>query len=774
MGGARGEGGGRGAWWDGRRGLTRPAAKFYTWFELETTAQVKVLPPSGRSGSSCFTLSSDDPRIFIHGGASETDTFKDMYILNTHTNKWTKAHTFNAPRQRTYHTTLMVGPNPKKEGKAAIPRLLCYGGIWKGTLDIDVWLLEEWGVMKDGTRGANKLMPQPKKELGKAPKGRKEDVWEKRPCAGHVPIARSNHTATSIAGKYLIVFGGWHGAFVNDLYVLDINSWTWALRECTLSTVAQFGGMIAPRAGHTATLVKGRKIVVFGGQNQSGQLSDVWVLDTIKWEWDRPMIAGTPPVGRSGHTAAYSVAEDKIFFFGGWDGRSVHEGLTVLSIKGDMATDWYWETSRTIGTKVPGRIGHCSIIKGTRMYIFGGFREGKFLNNVAYLDMNLARSRMRGAIKKARPLMFGIIRRAKEKAEEPIHRRIHAGENLNAVNEAIDLRLKESIVKVQRRATQAEADVAVKERQIERAENIAQAQKRSQLIQSQIATGKTMREALEIADTHTPLKAHSRKSMQQLQKALEDEEVPSVPAVTAQYALKDDERQALIVADGFDQRRIDELGPSDLLDLIAQKGGLADTYDAAAASPDTAPSTPERGPGATPSPAKRLGPNLQRIIKQQEDKQAQMRYKAPIPAPKERPTRPKRGPSAAFGAAGNHRGSLMQIEALSKPAGAEPPSPDQRGLEALDAGNAPKFIVAQVTSVQSVIKGWLERKKYRRLRAVMRIQAHVRGWKARRQVRKIKVEKGLLPPEPAVASRRKSGMMSSFRRGKQMERGLNP
>ena len=108
----------------------------------------------------------------------------------------------------------------------------------------------------------------------------------------------------------------------------------------------------------------------------------------------------------------------------------------------------------------------------------------------------------------------------------------------------------------------------------------------------------------------------------------------------------------------------------------------------------------------------------------------------------------------------------MQIEALSKPAGAEPPSPDQRGLEALDAGNAPKFIVAQVTSVQSVIKGWLERKKYRRLRAVMRIQAYVRGWKARRRVREIKVEKGLLPPEPAVASRRKSGMMSFFRRGK--------
>ena len=44
--------------------------------------------------------------------------------------------------------------------------------------------------------------------------------------------------------------------------------------------------------------------------------------------------------------------------------------------------------------------------------------------------------------------------------------------------------------------------------------------------------------------------------------------------------------------------------------------------------------------------------------------------------------------------------------------------------------------------------------------------AAVRGWKARRQVRKIKVEKGLLPPEPAVASRRKSGMMSFFRRGK--------
>lgn len=95
------------------------------------------------------------------------------------------------------------------------------------------------------------------------------------------------------------------------------------------------GYKFVPLAGHTATVIPGRKILVFGGQNtESGQLAGLWLLDTVGWEWSKPVPLGTPPAKRSGHSAIYN-RDGHVYFFGGWDGIRMRNDFSVLGIQGD-------------------------------------------------------------------------------------------------------------------------------------------------------------------------------------------------------------------------------------------------------------------------------------------------------------------------------------------------------------------------------------------------------------------------------------------------------
>jgi hypothetical protein len=46
-------------------------------------------------------------------------------------------------------------------------------------------------------------------------------------------------------------------------------------------------------------------LLVFGGQNKSGPLGDLALLDMTSMIWYRPKPSGNPPSKRSGHTAHY-------------------------------------------------------------------------------------------------------------------------------------------------------------------------------------------------------------------------------------------------------------------------------------------------------------------------------------------------------------------------------------------------------------------------------------------------------------------------------------
>lgn len=87
-------------------------------------------------------------------------------------------------------------------------------------------------------------------------------------------------------------------------------------------------------AGHTATLYKSDKLLVFGGENEHRTyLSDLIVFDLKTAHWTQPQVSGPIPKGRARHAAV--LHEDKLFIVGGITGHDnyVLDDICYLDLK---------------------------------------------------------------------------------------------------------------------------------------------------------------------------------------------------------------------------------------------------------------------------------------------------------------------------------------------------------------------------------------------------------------------------------------------------------
>ncbi|KAK3281055.1 hypothetical protein CYMTET_11137, partial [Cymbomonas tetramitiformis] len=360
----------------------------YIWRKLDTSTVPRVESPAGRSGHSSFMLSPKDPRIFFHGGAADSNYFNDIYCFHTESRKWMLCHTYSKPRARAYHTMNIVAPDTTLPKKEQIPRLCLFGGFHKGTIDGEVALIEEWRIMAKGLKAANDVIAPPKKLKDQPSQGQDVDVWVEVETSGDAPLPRCMHSTCMVNGVYMVVFGGWHSNFVNDVYILDTINMVWEFKHATVRE-----GCVPPepRAGHAAVVLPDtRKLVVFGGQNKSGQLGDLLVLDLNSMEWSRPYPAGRVPPKRSGHSATYDTNTNKIFIYGGWDGVRQRDDLHILNVDGNPDTDWRWESFNVSGHKIGGLCGHTANFVGDKMYVFGGWASGVFYSEVFTLEMQKA------------------------------------------------------------------------------------------------------------------------------------------------------------------------------------------------------------------------------------------------------------------------------------------------------------------------------------------------------------------------------------------------
>lgn len=199
-----------------------------------------------------------------------------------------------------------------------------------------------------------------------------------------VPSPRAYATVViDSARDRLVAFGGWDGAYRNDVWVLPLGGASPAWRA-----LAPAGSPPSPRSSHAVVYdAAADRLIVFGGLDATGPLGDVWALSlgaTPAWTQLSP--TGPAPTARFGHSAIFDAPRGRVLFFGGDDGGlALLDEVRALS----LGTSPAWSVVGTSGPAPAGRSGHTAILDAprSRMIVFGGTDGTVVLADAGALDL---------------------------------------------------------------------------------------------------------------------------------------------------------------------------------------------------------------------------------------------------------------------------------------------------------------------------------------------------------------------------------------------------
>jgi hypothetical protein len=186
---------------------------------------------------------------------------------------------------------------------------------------------------------------------------------------GSWPGARAGQSAVyDTQRQRMILFGGWNGAYLNDLFALSATD-TGTVRWTQLFPM---GLPCGPRWGHSAIYDPVRdRMVVFGGCDGVAICGDVWALSLSgRTQWQMLGVGGGPgPSARYDHCAIYDPVRDRMIVFGGSTEYGDQNDVWSLSLA-DVEPQW---TSISTGYGPPSMHGQAAIYDPVRdrMIVFG-------------------------------------------------------------------------------------------------------------------------------------------------------------------------------------------------------------------------------------------------------------------------------------------------------------------------------------------------------------------------------------------------------------------
>ncbi|XP_067908265.1 host cell factor 1-like isoform X2 [Heterodontus francisci] len=223
--------------------------------------------------------------------------------------------------------------------------------------------------------------------------------WKKlkarAPKNGPPPCARLGHCFSVIDNKCYL-FGGLANdsedpknnipRYLNDLYILELKPGSGVVGWDIPVT---YGTPPPPRESHTAVVYRNKdnkkaKLIIYGGMSGC-RLGDLWILDIENLTWNKPEVAGVPPLPRSLHSA--TMIGSKMYVFGGWvplvleDVKApTHEKewkcTNTLACLDLETMTWTQISTESFEDSIPrARAGHCSVSISTRLYVWSG-RDG--------------------------------------------------------------------------------------------------------------------------------------------------------------------------------------------------------------------------------------------------------------------------------------------------------------------------------------------------------------------------------------------------------------
>ena len=196
--------------------------------------------------------------------------------------------------------------------------------------------------------------------------------------------ARDNHCAVlDPPADRLVIFGG---LTVSGSNPVSAKNDTWGTALATNVTTqltavpppTRYGG---PRIYDPV----GKRMLVFGGASGGALGNDVWSLDLgFPSQWTKVVPTGTPPTPRIQASAIYDPIRNLMLIFGGNSGSFSNE-VWRLSTSGPAT----WAQLATLGTPPAGRSSHSAIYDPLRdrMLIFGGSSAAGGLNDIWSLSL---------------------------------------------------------------------------------------------------------------------------------------------------------------------------------------------------------------------------------------------------------------------------------------------------------------------------------------------------------------------------------------------------
>ncbi|WOK98306.1 F-box/kelch-repeat protein [Canna indica] len=287
--------------------------------------QVNSGIPSGRFGQTCTLISN---YIVLFGGINDNgdrlnDTWIGEIIYDGHDDlrvTWRLLDVDVAPPPRGAHAASGVGDK----------RVVIHGGI--GTFGLrlnDTWIL----YLLDDFRSGR---------------------WHQIMNVQSSPPSRSGHSLTWIAETYMVLFGGRGSRYevLNDVWFLSIGDKNLEWKELKYELTDLPSEMPLPQVGHSATILPGSKILIYGGEDSSRRRKDdFWVLDigapqrsqtagltkTSSKLWKEVKIDGRHPQYRSFHGACTDQSRRYMYVFGGMIDGVLHPAEAYgLSFSGEL------------------------------------------------------------------------------------------------------------------------------------------------------------------------------------------------------------------------------------------------------------------------------------------------------------------------------------------------------------------------------------------------------------------------------------------------------
>ena len=204
-------------------------------------------------------------------------------------------------------------------------------------------------------------------------------TWSSQSPSGTPPAARAYAASAYDPGtNSLIVFGGSNcsNSHFNDVWILSgANGEQGTPKWAHLTTSG-----VAPSKRESAVAIydpSTNVFTLFGGDAGGNPFSDVWTLSHANASggtavWTKLVPTGTPPRGRTGHTAIYDSANNRMIIFGGVNKTTTLADSWALTAANGVGSP-SWVQVKTSGT-APSLAYHTAVYDAALgyMYAFAG------------------------------------------------------------------------------------------------------------------------------------------------------------------------------------------------------------------------------------------------------------------------------------------------------------------------------------------------------------------------------------------------------------------